>query len=149
MSSLSRVENKLQNYDFEEFDKEILSGNSDDTLMVVNFWATWCGPCIRELPYFEEINRQTLTKPVRVILVSLDFENQYHQKLIPFIEKEKLQSELIWLDANMNTERINRVYPGWSGAIPATLFIKNGKILNFKEKELSLEELQNTINSLL
>lgn len=149
LSDIKPVSNIPVKYSFDDFDTKVLSRNSGDTLLVVNFWATWCGPCIRELPHFEEVHHQLANKPIRVILVSLDFENQYEKKLIPFVEEKNLKSELIWLNTNMDTEKINKVHPEWSGAIPATLFMKNGKILNFKEKELSLKELQNTINDLL
>ena len=148
-SSSNAATGNVQNLTFNEFEKTILEVNSDDTLRVINFWATWCGPCVKELPYFEKINREKRGMPIEVILVSLDFEKNYDDKLLPFIQENELQSRLVWLEGNMNTENINRVHSDWSGAIPATLFMKNGKILKFIERELDFEELENTINDLL
>ncbi len=141
--------NEVKVYNFKEFKSEILNSKDSESLLVINFWATWCGPCVKELPYFEEINKKYVDKNVRVILVSLDFEKQYQSKLIPFIEDKGLKSEIIWLNDTKYNEWIDQVSPQWSGAIPATVFIKNAKVLKFMEKELELDELENTINNLL
>ena len=136
-------------YNFEEFKKNILDSHENEDLMIINFWATWCGPCVRELPHFEEINQEYKSKQVRVVLVSLDFENQYEKKLIPFIQRKNLQSELIWLNDTKYNDWIDQVTPQWSGAIPATVLMRGGKVLDFYEKELSVEDLQKAINQLL
>lgn len=136
-------------YNFEEFKNNILNGQGTDELFIINFWATWCAPCIREIPHFEEINKEFKSKQVRVILVSLDFENQYEKKLIPFINRNNLQSQLIWLNDTKYNEWIDQVTPQWSGAIPATVLMQKGEVLDFYEKELSIEELQTAINQQL
>lgn len=147
--SASYPENEVKVYNFKEFKSEILDKKENNTLMVINFWATWCGPCIKELPYFEEVNKKYANKNVRVILVSLDFEKQYNSKLLPFVKEKNLKSEIIWLNDTKYNEWIDQVSPQWSGAIPATVFVKNSKVLKFMEKELELEELESTINNLL
>ncbi len=68
-------------------EKTVLSDS--DAVYVVNFWATWCGPCVKELPYFEQLNSENIN--VKVVLVSLDFKNQFESKLIPFLKKKKHQ----------------------------------------------------------
>ena len=96
----------------------------NDTTQVINFWATWCAPCIEELPYFEYMNKTYKDEKLKVVLVSLDFEKQIEKKLKPFIQKEKLMSEVIALtDGNYNSW-IDKVNPMWDGAIPATFFVK-------------------------
>ena len=65
-----------------------------ETIHVVNSWATWCAPCIKELPYFEELNK---LDNVEVLLVSLDFPKHKQKRLIPFVEKHKLQSKVVHL----------------------------------------------------
>jgi len=95
----------------------------NDTTYVINFWATWCAPCVKELPYFEKLNQKYTDKKVKVILVSQDFSKQLEKKLKPFLEKNKLQSEvLVLIDPDANSW-IDKVNPAWSGAIPATVII--------------------------
>ncbi len=94
---------------------------SNDTTYVINFWATWCRPCVEELPHFERLQRYQKTRKVKVLLVSLDFEGQTRKKLIPFINRNKIESEVVHLiDPKMNSW-INQVAGNWSGAIPGTL----------------------------
>lgn len=115
-----------------------------DTTYVVNFWATWCAPCIKELPYFQKIHEKFSGAKVKVVLVSLDFEKQIESRLVPFLEKNKLKPDVIVLSDPASNTWINKVDPSWSGAIPATLFInKSGK--RFFEKEFTYQEIQDVI----
>ena len=126
-----------------KFDKlQKLRKSNTDTLYVVNFWATWCGPCIKELPYFEAINKQYKDQPVRVVLVSMDAVEDL-KKVKAFIQKRKLASD-VWLlnETDANTW-IDKLEPKWSGAIPATMFFNNKRRqYHFVEKELKENELQ-------
>src|SRR5471030_2436347 len=63
--------------------------NKSDTTYVINFWATWCAPCVKELPAFEKLNENYKDKKVKVLLVSMDFKQDYEKKLIPFVRKKK------------------------------------------------------------
>ena len=95
---------------------------------VVNFWATWCAPCIKELPYFEELNNN---KNIEVILVSLDFPKHKEKRLLPFIKKRQLSSRVILLDDDDENFWINDISSTWSGALPATLiYTKNSTCKN-------------------
>jgi len=121
---------------------------TDDKTYIINFWATWCAPCIKELPYFEEITQQYQGKEVEVILVSLDFPRQFESKLKPFIADKNLQSEVIALnDMDMNSW-IPQVDESWSGAIPATL-IYNKNQRQFFEKSFSKQELQTLLKQFI
>ncbi|WP_445381358.1 TlpA disulfide reductase family protein [Robiginitalea sp. IMCC43444] len=106
---------------YESFsDIEPLFRYNNDTTYVVNFWATWCKPCIKELPYFEELNNSRSGEKVKVILVSLDFPKQVETNLLPFLEKRKISSEVVVLLDGKYNDWIDKVSPEWSGAIPAT-----------------------------
>lgn len=107
-------------YNFNQLNK-LLQKKSEKTY-VINFWATWCAPCVKELPYFEEITKTYSTNKIEVILVSLDFPNKFEDRLIPFVKKHQLQSKVILLDAPNENEWIPKVDSSWSGAIPATYF---------------------------
>jgi thiol-disulfide isomerase/thioredoxin len=122
---------------------------ASDTTYVVNFWATWCKPCVQELPYFEQFNSENKNKAVKVVLVSLDFAKQIDSHLIPFIEKRKLTSQVVFMaDKNYN-QWLNKVSPEWSGSIPATLLLR-GQQRTFVEQEFdSAEELNTWIHSFI
>lgn len=123
--------------------------NGSDTTFVVNFWATWCGPCVKELPFFETLGANGSEKAIKVLLVTLDFVENLDSKVIPFIQKKELKSEVLLLDEGNPNVWIPRVSEEWSGAIPATLFVNTQKKTrhfhegSFKEGELEtkLEEL--------
>lgn len=74
--------------------------NGGDTTFVVNFWATWCAPCVKELPLFEEINTKYADQNIKVLLVSVDFKKDVQNKLKTFIDKRLLKSEVLYLDEN-------------------------------------------------
>ncbi len=108
----------------------------NDTTYVINFWATWCRPCVDELPHFERLQRYQRQRKLKVLLVSLDFEGQTRSKLIPFINRNHIESEVVHLiDPDMNSW-INEVSGIWSGAIPGTL-IYNRKDRMFYEGSFS------------
>ena len=115
---------------------------NEDTLYVINFWATWCGPCVKELPEFNRLNKQYAGKPVKVLMVSLDFKDAYPKKLASFIRKKKMQPEVVWLSETNANEFIPRIEPGWQGSIPATLLIYGKKqYRNFYEGSVTAKQL--------
>ncbi|WP_276498682.1 TlpA family protein disulfide reductase [Pontibacter litorisediminis] len=117
-----------------------------DTLYVVNFWATWCKPCIKEMPYFEALSEQYKDQPVRVMLVSMDAAEDLDKRVKPFVQKRNLQSDVLLLDEVDANTWIDKLEPKWSGAIPATMVFNNKrKQYEFVERELSQEELQSLI----
>lgn len=126
-----------------------LFGFDNDTTYVINFWATWCKPCVEELPIFESLISNAKKEKIKVILVSLDFADQVESKLLPFIQKHKLKSTVVLLlDSHFN-KWINEVSPDWSGAIPATYIYKQEQSRLVKSKFKNLEELRENIKPFL
>ena len=117
---------KVVSLNFEELQKKYFQ-NKNDTTYVINFWATWCKPCVKELPYFEKIAWDYSDKNVKVLLVSLDFPDKIESQVIPFMEKNNIKSEVVLLDDPDANSWIPKVSPDWSGAIPATVIYKNEK----------------------
>lgn len=131
-------------------DLESRTWTDSDTLYVVNFWATWCRPCVAELPFFDQVQEQYADQKVKVLLVSLDFVEDYDSRLMPFMERRGPSSEVVLLDEPKYNTWIDKVSEEWSGAIPATIFLHKGKdIRAFHEGDYSLEELQSQIESLI
>jgi thiol-disulfide isomerase/thioredoxin len=141
----SQNQDEIKVLTFNEFKKNYLSSTSDTTY-VINFWATWCVPCIKEIPAFERINKEYNDKTLKVVLVSLDFPNRIENSLKPFLKRHSVSSEVILLNAPNYNNWIDKISPEWSGSIPATYVYKNRKS-NFFEKSFTYDELKNIINS--
>lgn len=114
--------------------------NGKDSTYVVNFWATWCAPCIKELPHFEKLQADYKSDKVKVLLVSVDFKSKLNSAVVPFVKRKNLKNEVFLLNESSPQEYIDRIDPSWSGSIPATLFIKGDK-RKFVESEFTYEQL--------
>jgi thiol-disulfide isomerase/thioredoxin len=115
---------------------------------VINFWATWCAPCVKEVPFFETLNREN--KSVDVTLVSMDYDlDPNPEKVYRFITRKKLQSKVVILAERNPNDWIDKIDKSWSGALPATLIVntKTGK-RKFVQKELHEGELEKLIEEI-
>ena len=124
-----------------------LVATNDDTLRVVNFWATWCGPCVAEMPHFEKLERHKGSQKLQVIFVSLDFPSQLQKRVVPFVKKRKLQAQVLLFDGGDPNEWIDKIEPRWTGSIPATLFLYKGKRI-FYEGPLTEQELLSYVHQI-
>ncbi|PIB34072.1 hypothetical protein BFP72_00825 [Reichenbachiella sp. 5M10] len=132
---------EIQVIKYEELNQIIQK--QDGKTRVINFWATWCAPCVKELPQFEALYEKYKNKNTEVILVSMDFADQLDAKVKKFAAKKNLKSTLYLLDETDYNSFIDKIDPAWSGAIPATLMIRsktNTRI--FIEKEFKEGELE-------
>lgn len=119
-----------------------------DTTYVINFWATWCKPCVAELPYFLELHKKYQDQKYKFIFVSLDFPKQIQKKLVPFLEKNPLPGDVIVLDDADSNRWIPEVDPEWSGAIPAIIVYKGNQKI-FAEKSFhDFPELSDWVETL-
>ena len=146
-SCSDKTKDSIEVVDFDSFYSKI--DLSSDNTYVINFWATWCSPCVKELPYFESVNREYSEKNVKVILVSLDFPSQIESKLMPYLKKNKIKSNVILLDDSKMNQWVPRVSEKWDGGIPATLIVNPS---NYKfypnpfEKDELVSEIKKVIN---
>ena len=116
----------------------------DDKIYVVNFWATWCVPCVKELPDFVQLyNENKERADFEMVLVSLDRSSDFESKVQPFVVEHQLTPPVVVLaDVKRMNEWIPAIDKSWSGAIPATAIYKNGKQVYFHEGILTYEELK-------
>jgi thiol-disulfide isomerase/thioredoxin len=128
-------------------DMEWVFNQQNDTTYVINFWATWCKPCVEEMPYFLELHNTYHGEKVKLILLSLDFKKQIENKLIPFIEKHKLEPEVIVLTDPDTNKWIPKVDEEWSGSIPATLIYNKNRRAFYEQSFESFEELNSILKS--
>ena len=134
---------KIDVYDFNMLEP-ILSTTSDK-VFIVNFWAMWCKPCVKEMPFFEQYAKENKKSNTEIIFVSLDFTETKETKLKPFLEERKIKSRVIILDDPDSNTWIDKVYPKWSGSIPFTIiFDKENR--NYYERPFeNIEDLKNAI----
>lgn len=121
-----------------------------DKPLVVNFWATYCGPCIKEIPYFQEVVKQYEKKGIKLLLVSLDFKESFPNKIDSFVNKRKFTSKIVWLNETNADYFCPKVDSAWSGAMPATLFINNQNgHRSFFEEEMPKDKFEAEIKKIL
>jgi thiol-disulfide isomerase/thioredoxin len=146
MTTLVKAQN-VRSYKVDELMQRV---SSPDTIYIMNFWATWCGPCLKELPEFDKLKEAYANKPVKIVLVSVDFPNDYPKKVVNLIRKRKLTHEIGWLNETDANYFIPKIDNRWQGSIPATLIInnKNG-YKNFFEGMVSAKQLQVLIDKQL
>ena len=117
---------------------------------VINFWATFCKPCVEEIPHFMDMADRHASEGVSLLLVSLDLPDMYPGKLRAFINKRKYRYPVAWLDESDADYFLPRIDRSWTGSIPATLIVnrKTG-YRKFIESPLSEKELEEEVNMAL
>lgn len=116
---------------------EKILNNPENKLFVINFWATWCPPCIREFPNFEKVSKEFSQSEVKFIMVSLDFPSELEEKLIPFIEKNNVSLDVALMTDLDYDSWIDKVDASWHGEIPSTLVFNNSR----KKRQFHLGEI--------
>jgi len=114
--------------------------NQTDTTYVVNFFASWCAPCLKEIPAFLQLIDSTQNTKTKVLLVSVDFKTDAEKNLETIINKYQLPPIYLLDEPNGNIW-INEIDNNWSGAIPATLIIKKNKKRKFIVTSLTYPKL--------
>lgn len=144
LSTVGQEAKKVKITDLEKIIKE------SRTPLIINFWATFCKPCMEEIPHFQKLGKKYKKNGVKVLLVSLDMKDDFPARINAFVEKKKITTPVAWLDETNADYFCPRIDKTWSGAIPATLFINNGNSYRkFTEEPLSEEQLEKEIRIIL
>ncbi|HUR30619.1 MAG TPA: TlpA disulfide reductase family protein [Saprospiraceae bacterium] len=128
--------------------KPLLS-KDNDTTYVFNFWATWCSPCVKELPYFIQLDSLYGAEAFRLVLVSLDFKKDYLRKLQPFVKEKGLEEHVLVLEDSRSNYWINDIDKIWGGSIPATLVVKGNQRAFYERTFHDVKELSDIVKPLL
>ncbi len=121
----------------------------NDTTYVVNFWATWCVPCVQELPHFMSLDSMYQGEPFKLVLVSMDFKKDYLRKLQPFVTERDLDDNVVVLEDRDANFWIGDIEPTWGGSIPATLVYKGKERLFLERTFHNLDELTQIVKPFL
>lgn len=119
--------------ELKEFSPEKISGylqnNHSDTLYVTNFFATWCGPCMQEIPHFRKKMDELANQPVKFTFVSLDNKTDWATDVSDFADEYDIRNNVILLDGMLlKQEFFKQNFQSWNGeAIPFTLIRKGDK----------------------
>lgn len=133
--------------EFSELQSIIDSENNK--VLVVNFWATTCPPCLKEMPHFNKLEESYPREDVRILLISLDRVQDLDARVYPFVSKHKIQPEVAILEDENYSAWTDKIDASWYGALPATVIIKGEeKRFRFGAYE-SFEELEADIKSIL
>ena len=115
----------------------------NDGIRVINFWASWCKPCVSEMPVFETLANEYQYNRVSVIFISLDFKRDI-EAVEKFVAEHQIKSQVYLIDEPDYNSWIDKVSPQWSGAIPATI-ISNGFKKEFYEQSFDYQSLSDKI----
>ena len=141
--SLGAVSQTIPTWKITDLEKYI--ANSEEPV-VVNFWATYCAPCVKEIPYFQELVKKYEGKKVKLLLVSLDFKEFYPEKISSFAEKRSFTAPIVWLNETNADYFCPRIDESWSGVMPATLFVNNKTgFRSFYEEELPRKKVESEL----
>jgi thiol-disulfide isomerase/thioredoxin len=114
-----------------------------DTVYVINFWATFCKPCVKEIPDFIKIANKYKSNNVKLLLVSLDLPSFFPKRIAAFAAKNKFNTNLAWLDETDADYFCPLIDSNWSGTIPATIIV-NAKTgyKKFLEDEVKADDFE-------
>jgi thiol-disulfide isomerase/thioredoxin len=128
-------------------DKLMARMSNNDTTYIINFWATWCAPCVRELPEFTALQHRFASQKVKVLLVSFDFPDAYPAKLNAYVEKKKIEPEVVWFSETNANEFIPKIDNSWTGALPGTMIInKRANYKRFLERMVTADEIAGLVD---
>lgn len=132
------VQKEIKTLNFEQLEPYLHKQN--DTLYFINFWATWCIPCRKELPAIQQVGEKYKDKKFKILLVSLDFPDKLESGLRPFVKAKQIKEEVILLDDPHQHIWIDKVDKNWGGEIPYSLIygksFREGYAQSFQYNEL-------------
>ena len=130
-------------------DKLMARVSNKDTTYIINFWASWCGPCVAELPQFTTLQTHYAKQKVKVILVSLDFPDSYPEKLVAYVAKKKIRPEVVWFNETNANDFIPKIDNAWSGSLPGTMIV-NGRTdyKLFLERPVKADEIKEIVGQI-
>jgi thiol-disulfide isomerase/thioredoxin len=121
-----------------------------DHPLIINFWATFCAPCNKEIPYFQSTVDQFKDQRVELILVSLDLPDYFPTRIASFVKDHSYSAHIVWLNETDADYFCPKVDARWSGGIPCSLFINNKThYRRFFDRQLTDAQVEPEIKKML
>lgn len=136
--------NDIPVLNFDELEPLLYTDSNE--INIINFWAMWCAPCVKELPILQDYQKNNPN--VNVTLVSLDFPEDIESKLKPFLKQKGITAKVVLLDDPDANSWIDKIDPNWSGAIPFTIIFNNKKRSYHERVFKDIEDLKNEIKTI-
>jgi thiol-disulfide isomerase/thioredoxin len=128
---------------------ELVAGQKGK-IVLLNFWATWCPPCVREFPELVEVEKAYRDRGVTVISVSADSPDKVEKELLPFLEKHRPEFEVYIRKAGDSVTFTRVIDPDWKGTLPSTFFYdRRGKPYVKRYSEMTRPEMEKILEALL
>ncbi len=147
LSSFAQEIKPVRNID----DLEAIRKDTEGKVVLYNFWATWCGPCVKEFPDLVKLYSNYKDKGFTIVFISVDMPEQVETKVVPFLKKQKVDFTTYYNDFKTIDNFINYYDKNWEGAIPSTyIYDKNGKLsskfIGSQTYEFFEEEIKKLLN---
>jgi thiol-disulfide isomerase/thioredoxin len=124
--------------------------NLPGKVVLVNFWATWCEPCVEEFPDLMKLAREYRPRGLEIIFVSIDDPEEINAKVLPFLQAQNVSFQTYIKQAKDDEAFINAIDPNWSGAIPATfIYDANGMLVKRLVAQQNYETFAEAVQPLL
>jgi len=125
--AVSRATPKVSPLKPEDFNK--FKDAANGKVLVINFWATWCGPCVAEFPEFVALDRKYRNKGVKIVGITADEPADVKPKVIPFIKKKRVKFDILLQDTDDPQQMMDLINKDWPGVLPATfVYDKQGNL---------------------
>ena len=105
-------------------DLQSIIDTDKNKIWVINFWATSCPPCLKEMPHFKKLEKEYQDKNLKILLISLDRVKDLETRVYPFVKKYKIVPEVALLEDQYYSAWTDKIDSTWYGALPATVIIK-------------------------
>jgi thiol-disulfide isomerase/thioredoxin len=118
-------------------------------VVVVNFWATWCVPCVKEFPELVRLHNKHKGNGLDLLTVSMDTAQDVRPKVVPFLAKQGVTSGAFVQKGNADAF-IQALDPNWQGEVPRTyIYGRNGKLVRVLSGEQSLAAFEAAVKPVL
>jgi thiol-disulfide isomerase/thioredoxin len=130
--------------------RQLLTRTAGQKPLLVNFWATWCEPCIEEFPDLVKIDAEYKPRGLEFITISLDETEELNKGVPKFLGRVKSTMPAYLLDLEKQEEAFDIIDRDWPGALPFTLLYDgNGQVVFKRSGKLNIAELRGEIEKIV